>query len=154
MAFLTEEEFRVLYVTNSESELSPAQYNQCLEEGIDLIAKLCGETLVTEIEDAGDDSSRKNKAVRRAQGKLAYRALLTIQTGRYRAGGVISQEKDQNDSVTNQYEKASETEKRREWFYQSALEDLSPYLIQNADGDSFDNPIEFSHPVINAEICC
>lgn len=153
MAFLTELEFRDLYVTGSESEISAAQVEQCLDEALDEISKLCGESVVTEISEATDDSLRKNKAFRRSQGKLAYRALLLIQTSRYRAGGIIAQEKDQNDQVLNQYEKFAEIEKRREALLSDALSALSPYLIQSADSDAFDNPIEFLHPVISGNCC-
>lgn len=128
MAFLTEQEFRELYVTESATEISPAQIALCLDEAIDDIAGLCGEAVITEITDADDNSVRKVKSFRRAQGKLAYRELLFLMSSRFRDGGIVTAEKDINDSVTNQYAHFSEIEKRRDALYADAVAALKPYF--------------------------
>ena len=59
MSWLSEEEFKARYVTESATEISTTQINDCLEEGIDLIGSMCGEAVLSEINSASDNSVRK-----------------------------------------------------------------------------------------------
>lgn len=147
MAWLTENEFKSLYVTESATEISSAQISQCLDEGIDEIALMCGEDVLTEIENAVSGSTdRKVKKFRRAQGKLAYRALLLVISSRFRSGGVLESERDINSSMADKYESFDKVEKRREVLKSEAAETLKPYLIVDVSGDELGPAVEFSHP--------
>jgi hypothetical protein len=146
MSWLSEEEFKARYVTESATEISTTQINDCLEEGIDLIGSMCGEAVLSEINSASDNSVRKISKFRRAQGKLAYRALLLLMSSRFRNGGILESERDQTSSATDKFVSFSDIEKRREALNQEAAKLLENYLIVDISGDDYGSSIEYSHP--------
>lgn len=134
MAWLTEQEFRVIYVTDSATEIQTEQIDQCLDEAIDELTSLCDETSIVDVVSDVETTPLKTKQFRRAQGKLAYRALLLIMSSRFRSGGILSQERDMNSSATDTYERFSEVEKRRGVLYEEALGAISAYLTTSESG--------------------
>ncbi|MBS3915592.1 MAG: hypothetical protein KG003_13945 [Bacteroidetes bacterium] len=147
MAWLTADEFKDLYVTESATEISSAQITQCLDEGIDEIASMCGEAVLTEIEIAVGTEARKVRQFRRAQGKLGYRALLLIMSARFRNGGILESERDMNSSATDKYVSFKNIDLQREALYKDAAKALENYLIVDVAGDNLSPNIEYSHPV-------
>lgn len=147
MAWLTAVEFKDLYVTESATEISSAQILQCLDEGIDEIASMCGEDVLTEIENAVGTTARKVRQFRRAQGKLAYRALLLIMSARFRNGGILESERDMNSSATDKYVSFKNIDLQREALMNDAAKALQNYLIVDVSGDDLGSGIEYSHPV-------
>lgn len=152
MALLDEEKFRKIYVTDSATELAPDQIIHCLDEARDELATICGESVVTEVEDSSSDDDRKVLRFQRAQGKLAYRELLLIMSSRFRSGGILTQERDANSSATDSYEKFSEVEKRRAALYDEAMRAIAVYIPQDTGNDGAGS-IEFHHPVIGSSCC-
>jgi len=134
MAWMTQSEFRLIYVTESATEILPVQIGQCLDEGLTLISDLCGYSVISEIAALNpnltveSETNRRYKNFRTAQGKLAARALELIRGRRYRAGGVMETERDVNADTTNKYESFTQTMKAREELYADALRLLKPYL--------------------------
>lgn len=134
MAWLTEKEFRRIYVTESATDIPPDQISQSLDEAKDIIGGLCGNAVLDEIEaftiaDAESAAEiRRYKDFKRAEGKLAFRELLLIMSSRFRSGGIRNAERDENTGSTNQFERFSETENRRDVLYADALRILKPYL--------------------------
>lgn len=154
MAWLTEDEFRNLYVTESATEINSAQVESCLQKAVREIRKLAGAEVVAEIEaEQADSTADKVLDFREAQEKLAYRQLLLIWSSRFRSGGVMESETDNNAQSTDRYEKFSETEKRRAALYAEALDAISAYLPADAQGDSFGSGVEYSHPTAASTTC-
>src|SRR3954469_328881 len=125
--FLTADEFKELEVTNSATEITPAQIDDFLQTAKDLIESLCGSELVETVAAAEDTDLLQTRKIRKAQQKLAAREMMLFIASRYRSGGVQYQEKDLNDSATNTYEKFTETESRRKVLWNEAMELLTPY---------------------------
>lgn len=132
MAWLTKDELRGLYVTDSATEISDAQLNQCLNAGIRTVTKYVGEPAATEVNGAAEPYTLKVSDLREAQGKLAYRELLLIASSRFRSGGVLESEKDTNDSSVNKYEAFDKTQQRRAALFEEALEILEHYSQPDA----------------------
>ena len=148
MAWLSEAEFRELYITESATEISSAQVGQCLDEAVDELSTLCGDAAAAEVSDALDDTLLKIKRFRRAQGKLAYRELLFLMSSRFRSGGILSQEKDANSTATDTYESFASIEKRRESLYQDAVNAVSIYFLP-AETVVINSPVARSGAVRN-----
>lgn len=129
MAWLDEGEFREIYVTESATEIVSAQIEQCLRLAARQITRLVGVALVGEVLTAPPPYVLdKFNDLRDAQGKLAYRELLLIQSSRARAGGIIETERDANADTTNKYVSFAETERRRDALYREALDILEIYF--------------------------
>ena len=127
MSWLDETQFRNLYVTASATEIGSEQIGQCLDEAIDRLADLCGDAVVTEIQN-GDNELRKAKTFRRAQGKFAYAALLLLMSARFRSGGILVKESDANASTTDEYAGVTDIEKRRAVLIKEATEAVAFYI--------------------------
>ncbi len=131
MAWLSESDFRAIYVTDSASEVKTEQIAECLNSARSRIKKrvladvftMLSASLPTSIETVGD--------VRRAQGKLAYAELLLNEASRYRSGGILITERDGNNSVTNSYESFSEVEKRADRLTAEAFDLLEIYYTRS-----------------------
>lgn len=114
MSWMNEADFRLLYVTESATETKSAQILQSLNAGRRVIASVVGDGTVAAV--AADTSvppAFQTLDLREAQGKLALRELLIIQTTRVRDGGIVQAERDANNATINQYATFTETEKRR-----------------------------------------
>lgn len=129
MAFLTEENFRAIYITDAATDIPTAQVAQCLAEAIDDLEDLCGTEAVEEVTASESTTDRKVVRFNRAQGKLAYRALLLILSSRFRSGGILVKESDATASVTDEYEKFDDIQKRRISLYKEAVRAVANYLI-------------------------
>lgn len=118
-------------MTDSASEVKPAQIDECLDSAKSQIKKrvtgdvftMLSASLPTSIETADD--------VRRAQGKIAYAELLLIEASRYRSGGVLVTERDENNSVTNSYESFTQIEKRADRLKAEAFDILEIYYTRS-----------------------
>ncbi len=125
-------------MTESETEIDDAIIEQSLRAGIRHVTKLVGAIAAAEVvADATSDNADKRDALRDAMGKLAYRDLLPVLVSRYRTGGIVETETDQNSSVTNKYVSAVEIEKRRQMLLNDALDVVEPYLTEEEE-EEFD----------------
>lgn len=129
MAFLTAGEFKALNITASATEITPEMIQDCLDTAKDELIVLCGESVVTEVENATGTPDIKVRRFRKAQDKLAFRELLLKMSSRFRSGGIQQSEKDLNDTSVNTYEKFGDTEKRRAALYTDAVSAVTSYLI-------------------------
>ena len=127
MSWLTVNDFKDLYLTESATEIKESQINQSLDSAIDKLAEICGEDIVGEIESA-DDALRKTKSFRRAQGKFAYAEILFLMSSRFRSGGILIKESDSNAGATDEYANFSDVEKRRQVLIAEALDTIKTYI--------------------------
>ncbi len=134
MAWLSDLEFREIYVTESATETTSAQLNHCLDEALLEIETLFDTATMTEIADDTTGELRKVKAFRLAQGKLALRALLLLRSRRFRDGGIVRSESDANGGSSNSYESFAETEEARAVLYSEAIKAIDGYFIMTPGG--------------------
>lgn len=130
--WLSEEEFREIYITEAATAISPSQFGQCLNAGIRTVTGFVGSAAALEVKNNDGPYSEKTMDLREAQGKLAFRELLLLMSSRFRDGGIASTERDVNDSVTNSYESFDKTERRRTALYEEALSILGIYRTSTA----------------------
>lgn len=129
MAWLTDEDFRLIYVTDSASEVKPEQVEECLNSAKSQIRKRVILDVFTDVSLAMPSDAEEAYDVRRAQGKIAYAELLLIQSARYRSGGILQAERDSNETGQNIYETYSATEKRADRLKAEAFEILEIYRL-------------------------
>jgi hypothetical protein len=150
MAWLTAQEFRSLYVTQTASDDGVTVVENCLESAINRISDLVGTVTVTEVANATDNTIRKVSALREAQELLALHKLSFNDTSRRRNGGKVRRERDEDAVTTNEYESYSEMRKYREDLLTDAMRLIEPYLpateaVEQAFADNYTQsvPIEF-----------
>jgi len=129
MAWLSDLEFREIYVTESATETTSVQLNHCLDDAMNELEMLFDTVTIAEIADDTENALSKVKAFRLAQGKLALRALLLLRSRRFRDGGIIRSESDANGGSSNSYESFAETEAARAVLYSEAIKAVSGYLV-------------------------
>jgi len=148
MALLTADEFKTLNIAASATEITPAMIEDCLTTAKDELINLCGESVVTEVENATGEPDLKVRRFRKAQDKLAFRELLDKISSRFRSGGVEVRESG-NGLTTHEFEKFADSEKRRERLYNEAVDLVTSYLIveettiEDEPDESTDVPIQF-----------
>jgi len=141
MAWLTEDEFKDLWVTESATEIPDAQITECLSSAIAMITNRVKAEYLATLESDNDNSDIVTKTLRRSQSKLAYRELLLYRSSQFRSGGIAKIEYDDNASVKNEYEDFKNTDLRRSNLLDEALDILSPYLTEEAEEEEVDrNP--------------
>lgn len=127
---LTKPQFREIYVTSPSVTVSEIQIEESLAEAEDEILQIIGSDALTDAKKDTPSNPLRASRVRRAHGKLAYRALLLIRAARFRDGGIVQSETDKNDgSVTNSYVKQSEIESQRKTLLEEAMNDLKLYVL-------------------------
>lgn len=128
MSWLSEEDFRTLWVPESATEIPSAQITECLDSAIADITKLVDSNEITALVADTGNTLLPTKSIRRAQSKLAYRELLLFLSNRFRSGGIQLKERDENASTTNEYESADKTDLRRRSLWTEAMDILEPYF--------------------------
>jgi hypothetical protein len=133
MALMTENELKDLWVTESATEIPATQITECRDTSIAIIAERVDEQYMEALEADTENAETASKNLRRAQSKLFYRELLLFRSNRFRNGGQVKTERDENNSVTNSYEPAKDTELVRQTLWNEVMDILSPYLTEEAE---------------------
>lgn len=132
MAFYTEEEFSALAVGSNTSDLPPGALADCLQSAINRIRKLVGDAVITEVENASDNTTPQVADLREAQELLARRKLIQITAGKVREGGIVVRERDENGNTTNEYIAADKSELKRAALLRDAMELIEPYVLSTS----------------------
>lgn len=139
MPWLTADEFKDLWVTESATEIPAAQITECLDSAkAEIVARVEADYVTALVAD-NDNSEDNSKSLRRAQSKLAYRELLFFRSSQFRSGGIAKLELDENASVRNEYEAFKDTELRRQKLLEDALGILEPFLTEEAEEEAAEN---------------
>lgn len=141
--WLSANELREIYITDSATAISPSQFSQCLNAGIRTVTAYIGADAALEVKNADAPYTEKVADLREAQGKLAFRELVLLMGSRFRDGGIAVAERDVNNSVTNQYESFEKTEARRAVLLAEAIEILEIYRLPTSHAGE-DLPPNFS----------
>ncbi len=130
MGFYLENDFRELYITDSATTVSSAQISEAFFDAEEILLDLVGEAIILEAKSETPQNAKRAERIKRAHGKLAFRAMLILRSSRLRDGGIVGSERDVNNSVTTSYIAADEVEKRREQLYSDALNLISEYVVK------------------------
>ena len=128
MPFLTTDEFRTLYVDDSQTEVKPEQIQNCLDAALFTLEDLSG---AANLQLVTNDSGTRNfiNRFRKAQEYLAVGEFLLLRIAPLRNGGVLAEERDLNNSANDKYVSFKDADARYQRLSEKARSILTNYLL-------------------------
>lgn len=128
MSFLNENDFRTLYVDDTQTEVRDVQILNCLNKAKITLEDLCGTADIEEVAAATDDTLLKVIRFRNAQEYLAVGEFLLLRVAPLRNGGVLAEERDLNNSANDRYVSFKDADARYQRLYEKAVALVKNYL--------------------------